>query len=174
MKTVKIKLYQFSELSDEAKERVLNKFSNINTFFEWWDYIYEDAKEIGFKITSFDLYRGTMTGEEIRGADEIALNILNNYGKTCKTYKLAESFFDNWQPIYNKFSELLEKDECTIEIEHELIEIEADFIKDLLKEYLSLLRQEYDYLTSQEAIIDAIEANEYDFTETGKLFYINS
>jgi hypothetical protein len=32
------------------------------------------------------------------------------------------------------------------------------------------LEKEYYYLTSKEAIIEAIEANDYDFLETGKIF----
>ena len=34
---------------------------------------------------------------------------------------------------------------------------------------LTLLRREYDYFTSEEAIIETIEANEYEFDENGNL-----
>jgi hypothetical protein len=33
-----------------------------------------------------------------------------------------------------------------------------------------MLRQEYEYLTSEGAIIETIEANEYEFTEEGRMF----
>ena len=32
-----------------------------------------------------------------------------------------------------------------------------------------MLRNEYEYLTSEEAVIESIRANEYEFTEDGKL-----
>jgi predicted transcriptional regulator len=32
-----------------------------------------------------------------------------------------------------------------------------------------MLQKEYEYLTSEEAIIETIEANEYEFTEKGEM-----
>ena len=57
MKTLTINLYQFSELSDEAKEKAISNLSDINVDFDWWTNTYEDAARIGLKITSFDLDR---------------------------------------------------------------------------------------------------------------------
>jgi hypothetical protein len=42
-------------------------------------------------------------------------------------------------------------------------------LKDILYEYLEMLRQEYEYQTSEEAIIETIEANEYTFLEDGTM-----
>jgi len=35
---------------------------------------------------------------------------------------------------------------------------------------MSILRQEYEYQTSEEAIIETIAANDYDFTNEGRIF----
>lgn len=51
-----------------------------------------------------------------------------------------------------------------------LDDLDAAFARALSEEYLSILRQEYDYQTSEEAIKGTIEANDYDFTEDGKIF----
>jgi hypothetical protein len=47
MKTVKVKVYSFDELSEEVKEKVLKKLYDINVNHQWWDYIYDDVKTIG-------------------------------------------------------------------------------------------------------------------------------
>jgi hypothetical protein len=51
-----------------------------------------------------------------------------------------------------------------------MMELESEFEADLISEYAHMLQREYDYLTSEEAIRETIEANDYDFTEDGKLF----
>lgn len=70
---------------------------------------------------------------------------------------------EEWQPVFNSYME-------TEEGEDKLMEIEDDFLKSLLNDYLKSLRDEYDYQTSEKAIIETIEANEYEFTEDGKRF----
>jgi hypothetical protein len=40
------------------------------------------------------------------------------------------------------------------------------------REIYRALETEYDYLTSEEAIIETIEANEYEFTEDGELYQV--
>jgi hypothetical protein len=49
-------------------------------------------------------------------------------------------------------------------------DLDTEFQRALGKEYLSILRREYEYQTSEEAIIETIEANDYDFTEDGRIF----
>lgn len=46
MKQVTIKLYQFSELKEEAKETALDKMRDINTDYRWWDFEYDNFKTI--------------------------------------------------------------------------------------------------------------------------------
>jgi hypothetical protein len=89
MKTIELKLYQFSELSDKAKEKALAKFSDINTDYEWWSYIVDDAKEIGFKLESFDIYRREITMKMIVSVPESIKLIKENHGESCETYKIA-------------------------------------------------------------------------------------
>ncbi len=47
---------------------------------------------------------------------------------------------------------------------------EAEFLKSLLSDYLTMLQTDYNYLTSKEQIIETIESNDYDFTEEGKIY----
>ncbi len=44
MRTIKVSLYEFDELSEPAKDRAVQHYHNINTDYEWWDSVYEDWK----------------------------------------------------------------------------------------------------------------------------------
>ncbi|KKK46644.1 hypothetical protein LCGC14_3163200, partial [marine sediment metagenome] len=54
-------------------------------------------------------------------------------------------------------------------LDERLDKVEAEFLRDILEDYLILFREEYEYLTSRKTIIETIEANDYDFTEDGKI-----
>lgn len=45
MKTINITLYKFEELSKEAQEKAINDNCDINTDYEWYDFILEDITE---------------------------------------------------------------------------------------------------------------------------------
>ena len=171
MKTVEIKLYKFSELSEEAKEKAINKLYDLNVDYEWWDSVYDDAKNIGLKITAFDLDRNrNAEGEFILSANEVAQNILNEHGEHCETYKTAQSFMNEWQPVFNNYMDETHKDYESQKSEDKLIDIENEFLKSILEDYSIMLQKEYEYLTSEAAIIETIEANDYDFTEDGEMY----
>jgi hypothetical protein len=157
MKTIKINIYKFSELSEKAKEKAVNIFQDINVDFEWWDGTYEDAVNIGLKITSFDLDRRQITGELTGSGLDTANLIIANHGTENETYKTAQRYFLS-----------LKNSESDEEIE----ETEHEFLNDILEDYLIILRKEQEYLTTKEAIIETIESNEYDFTEDGKPFFM--
>ena len=50
-RTIRTKVYLFSELSDQAKQKVIEDNYDINVDYEWWESAYEDAANIGLKIT---------------------------------------------------------------------------------------------------------------------------
>ena len=160
-----IEIYSYSDLATnpELKEKVLNNLSNINTSYDWWDGTYEDALNIGFKITSFDLESKLISIEQIDSASEVCANILVNHGDECSTYKLAETFMEVFTP---KFAEYWQTEEG----EDELIEIDAQFFNDLASEYLYILKSELEYLESEAAILELIQANDYEFTIDGEIY----
>lgn len=162
-KTIEIYSYLDLATNPELKEKVLNNLSNINTSHDWWDGTYEDALNIGFKITSFDLESKLISIEQIDSASEVCANILANHGDDCSTYKLAETFMDKFTP---KFAEYWQTEEG----EDELIEMEAQFFNDLASEYLYILKSELEYLESEEAILELIQANDYEFTIDGNIY----
>lgn len=166
MKTIEINLYKFCELSEKAKQKAINNLYDINVIHDWWEFTYDDAARVGIKLTGFGLDRCKhANGEFVLNALEVAQNIVNEHGESCETHKTALSFLEEHAPI---FSEYLEEE--TEELEDELVEIENKFLEDILEDYANILQNESDYLMSEEAIIETIEANDYDFTEDGKLF----
>lgn len=172
MRTIETKVYQFSELSEKAKEKAIEDMWDINVHDSWWDYIYEDANDIGLDITGFDL-RGSIDGKFTYDGLHACLNILDKHGEATEKYKIAKKFNEDRDKLVAKYSP---NNNGTVDPEfygdfdEEECELEEEFRKELLEEYLSILRREYEYCTSEEAIIEAIEANEYEFTEYGKLF----
>ena len=56
-----------------------------------------------------------------------------------------------------------------IEFDERVETIEGYYFNGLKRDILYWLRCEFEYLMSDEAIIDTIEANEYEFTKEGKL-----
>lgn len=170
MKTITINLYQFNELSEEAKQKAVQNLWDINVSFEWWDSTCEDAKNIGLKITSFDLDRNRHAeGHFLLSANEVVQNIFNNHGENCETYKTAQAFMNDWQPVFSSYMDETSENYESRESENKLQEIEENFLNDLLDDYSIILQNECEYLQSDEAIIEAIEANEYYFTIDGKL-----
>jgi len=166
MKITETKVYQFDELTESAKEKAFEELYDINVDFDWWDCTYEDAERIGLKLTGFDLGRSNFCkGDFTISANEVAANIFRDHGTHCETYKTAEGFMTEWQPVFDKYMEMEGYDS-----EDNLMKLESEFLKSLLEDYRIILSKEYDYLTSREAIEETIKANEYDFTIDGKLF----
>ena len=176
MRTIETVLYKFSELPDEAKQKAIESLSGINVDYNWWECAYEDAANIGLKITGFglDRQRGA-TGEFTLSAAEVAANILKDHGDQCETYATALTFLDAHDPLFAElFSEennpTDEDGQRFSDIEDELQDLENDFLEELLEDYSIMLQNEFEDLQSEEAIIETIEANEYEFNEDGTQF----
>ena len=169
MRIIETKAYKFDELSPEAQEKAIEKLWDCNVEFgDWWNYTYEDAENVGLKITDFDLDYHTIHGEFTDSADYTASKIMENHGMTCETYLTARGYIQE----RDQFLKTAERDEygelATYKLEHELEDIEKDFLSSLLEDYRMMLNKEYDYLTGREAIIETIQENEWEFTENGK------
>lgn len=171
MRYEKIKVYEFNELSEEAKEKAIEKLWNINVDYEWWDCVYDDAENIGLKIKEFDLDRGSyVKGEFTISAQEVASNIIRDHGESCETYQTAVNFINEYEPVFSDYMNEQSENFESGELEDKMLDMESEFLKSLCEDYRVILQNEYDYRTSTEAIIETINANGYEFTEDGKLF----
>lgn len=141
MKTINI--HKFEELSTEAQNKAIEYKRYFNTEFDCWHKgVYEDAENIGVKITSFDIDRNEID-IDIDCIVDTSLLIFKNHGETCGTYKIAKNLVD---------------------LSHD------EFTNQIAKEYLRMLNNEYDYLTSDESIKDSLISNDYDFFATGEMY----
>jgi hypothetical protein len=165
METRTYTVYKYDELTGEQKQKALDHLYDLNIDHDWWDFTYEDARNIGLELTGFDLYRRNIKGKFIEGALECAEKILKERGKTCETYKTASKVIEAPRLLDEKFT----YGRYTDDDEQDWEDLEIQFLYDLLEDYLSMLSKEYDYLTSRESIEETIRANEYDFTSDGKL-----
>lgn len=167
-----ITVYSFSELAEDVQDKVLEKFADINVDYDWYQSVYEDAEMVGLKITGFDIYRRDISIDFTRDAPFTAGKILAEHGEQCDTYKLAQAFEADRDALVEKHSDGVNLNvvdyENEYEFDQECNELEADFLQSLGEAYLSMLEEQYEYLSSREAIVETIEINEYLFTKNGK------
>ena len=155
METRSYNVYSFAELTDEQKQKAVENLWDINVNYDWWDCTYDDANTVGLKISGFDIDRGSYCTLSFINTDEdTATAILKNHGESCDTYSLAQAFLAD---LEKEIDEARQDD------------LSVDFLKALSDEYLSMLRTAYEYLTSEEVIIETIDANAYMFTENGDI-----
>lgn len=151
MREITVKLYQFDELDERAKERARDWYRNDDGMESQyaWEYVIEDAANIGLEIYALDRCN---KGRFLENGRDCARRILKDHGDTCETYKTARQFIDGLEA----------QDEDTIE------QIEKDFLYSLLEDYRIMLEKETEYRYSAEVVDETIRANEYEFTEEGK------
>ena len=156
-------VYKFKELSEDAQDKTLEELYNINVDRNWWDSTYDDAANIGLKIDGFDIDRGNYCkGIFTQSAEDVAKAIIEDHEKDCETFKTATEYL---KELDNAKMENAKQEDEDLDTD----DLDAEFLRSLLEDYRIILSNDYDYLTSREAIIETIEANEYEFTEKGKL-----
>ena len=165
MKTINV--YEYDELDDEVKAKVLDENRGINVdYFDWWHYVYEDAEQVGITIKAFDLYRSCDI--ELSYTREDAEAIVAQHGETCETYILADRLLKQCKEITDKI-DLLEDDDDyedkLADLDSSIDILEKEFKYDLEQEYIAILRHEYEWHTSDEAVADMIR--EWTFTKEG-------
>lgn len=166
MREVSLKVYSFNELSEEARERVLRDVNDINLDYEWYQYICDDALVIGLEIESFDIYNRSINGKLMTPFSNSISAVFKNHGLETRTHEIAKFYLKEFEILLDKT-----ENERELDLEEELEELEENYKRSLLREYLNILSKEYDYLISEEAIIETINANNYEFTVDGKIYY---
>lgn len=161
MKTIETKVYEYDELSDEAKEKAREWYIQGAYDYDWYDFIYDEAKNLGFEIESFDIYHKQIEIKLHDTAENISKKIIAEHGKNCDTHKTAKKYLTELARITKKM-----KQDESISTD----EIDEEFQQSLAEDYLAMLIAESEYMISEEAIKEMMEANEYTFTADGKRF----
>ena len=164
MKTIEIKVYKFKELDKQTKEKVIDNYRYINVEdFQWYDWIKDDFNRLGLEIQEFDLGRRNYVKIYIDNLEETSKSILHEFGDSVLIKQTAKNYIDEYEKIQANFKE----DE---DIERELEILDDQYEKEYSEDILSYLRSNYEQDISDEAVIDTIEANDYDFTTDGKIY----
>jgi hypothetical protein len=171
--TTKTDVFKFDELTDEGKQTAVERLFDLNVDHEWWDMTYDDAETVGIKITGFDIDHHWCEGD-IFDHEETAEKIIGNHGEKCETHLTALLYQSDRAKLVIKYSDgiatNLVTEENEYDFDNEIEELDAEFLKSLLEDYRIVLQKEYDYRTTEEAIIETIKANDYEFTAAGVLY----
>lgn len=171
--TKTITLYQFDELTYAAKEKARDWWRECGIDDDWHECVDEDAANVGIKITGFDCGRGnSITGDFDTMAVAVANKIIAGHGKDCDTFKTATAFIAERMKLVADAPRNPDdhEDEFTDEaaLDDAINDLETEFKRAILEDYLSMLRRELEYQQSDEYIDETIRGNEYTFDENGK------
>ena len=176
MRIIEIKAFQFEELDSQTQEKVIedNRVINVDTDF-WYQCELDNFKhELKIKVNKFDIYRREMN-ITIEDSFDTAQGIVNFFDKESSIVYSAKTFIRDRDALVKKYGEGNEKDgygvkeECWSEYDEEIEYLEEEFRKEIAEEILSMWTRQYEYEISDDAIKETIIANEYEFTEEGKL-----
>ena len=173
MRTMETTLYQFEELSTEAREKAIESNATINIDFDWWDCTYESVKEMGITINSFDIYHRDIS-ITIVDSDYTARQMVKKYGEGMEVFASSKQFIEDRDALVKRLGEGNDidgysvKDEFFEEFDEEIENLEEEYRKEMAENIFTWLEEEYFYLQSEESIAQALIDNEYEFTKDGK------
>ena len=158
MRTATVELYQFNELSDEAKERA-REWWRENLDYPWWS----DAKA---SILEFCGHFGVMVQEYSIGAFEPAWMETNAANENFRGIKLKAINREAmptgycldcalWQTFYDEFK----RTGSALYAFNEAIDAAVKGV-----------REDMEYQYSDESVDEMLTINEYEFTENGKIY----
>lgn len=175
-------VFNYDELPEEAKEKALERYADINVDGDYWhDYdeklglSAKEMKKYGTKAIfdegkglNFDLDRGMyIQFPNLSVVDEEGFRKLLGLSKPLwKKVKDDYSFENNRER--NTSLNLGKYNDYTQEEQNILRDAEKKF-GDKIQEAWKNLRDTYEDATSKEQIEDAFRANEYEFTSDGKI-----
>ena len=142
MRQATVTIYKFEELSEDVQQELIDKYRYTRVECDWWDYIEEEIKEQGGKLIEFGL-DGHYIKIEIDYPIDFAKAIVANHGSSCDTYTISEDFING---------ELSGK----------------EYVEAIAEQYLSILRLEYEYLTSDEFVREELIDIEGEYYEDGR------
>ena len=185
MKTINVKVYQFNELSDHARQVAMDNYMEHYMDY-WYDYVVEDMKPIDLYLEEFDIYRNYCKIRFQQEAEDTAQAIIEEgYAGTLK--EIVEEWqedVNNALKSYSKYDEYIDwiNDRGFTEDDFDFDDwllyesgyaedkesMDLDFLKQLSDYYLQRLHDDYTYYTSESYIEDFYDRNNALFLESGE------
>ena len=192
----------FSELDEKTKAKVMEQYYDFTTSFDWWDSVYEyfaekmeekgveidlehvyfslgysqsDYAAITAKVTDIDKFMPALGGFDKKETRLIKFALHERYISSlgCSAQRSSTSVGVEWNNPheYNQgnISDAYHFAEKTLESFSESVDC---FFREATRELYRDLRNEYEYLTSEDCLSENFDANDCVFEiETGKMFY---
>ena len=197
MRIIETPVYSFAELSDEAKEKAIESCRQINVEdTDWHEFVYEGWYELleSYGFTEADIYfsgfwsQGDGACFECKYIDlqqsfkEYTLESLLEGNKVKHAAALA-NYIDsycsariitvNYHYSHERTRRIESSVNCDLPRMNAAVENFFDWLEEkrleLCRKIYKSLEESYSYLTSDPTVIEAIEANEYEFTSEGKM-----
>lgn len=194
MKTKTIELFDFSELSESAKAKVLQEQRDINTDYDWYKWSLEDwerdLESMGFDDVnisfsgfwsqgdgasftsgSIDIEK-FLTAQKAKGRFKAILKAIKaNKAEFITSIDRIDHHYSHEYTVraYVEYNSLEDKFTPNQDQANELESFLTDTVRTLSRKIYRELEKEHEHLTTDAAIIDTIEANEYTFTASGKM-----
>lgn len=194
MREVKLKVYKFPELSEQAKERAREWWRETQMSDDWHQWVIEDATRVfalaGFQIkeilyTGFwsqgdgACFVGSWGAESTKHPDEMkdhAPEDTELHAIATQMYQIAQADPEAWAAVthhgmnYHKYTAEFEVhlgDRIVLpDLEDRIIEA----AREAMQWIYDRLEKEYEYQTSAEQIDMILTDMQYEFTETGKRY----
>lgn len=180
-KKITIMGYTIKELEPKVRQEVIDKHCEINTNYDWYDGCYEGfhetLAEYGLECKNFgwDLYHNEFEFNNLGIENRSLLLSKLEIGKyliplqmaTNGEYDIDIDLKDKCVIIDIQDDTNIKREELT-EIEDAISETINNLVEKLEEDFLKILKDDYDYATSEEAIVESLEANDYLFTKEGK------
>jgi hypothetical protein len=197
MRKIETTVYSFAELSGKVQQNVLDILYDINISDEFWyesilDEFVEILHIIGFDTRSKDIqfcgFGSQGAGLSFTGHYSYAKNSLHKIIAEFPTWVDLHSSIKDLQAIQRRNFYRIEGDlyryshhycheqtvkfDCdrysasfSVELDNDMTEI----FRSIMQEFYSKLSEEYDYLSSEESIIETIKASNYEFYIDGNI-----
>lgn len=192
MRTISVDIFQFNELSDKAKLRARAWYREGGLNYPWWDSSYDDAKQVaalmGIQIDDigFSGFSSQGDGAHFTGTFGYAKGAVNAVKEHAPIDTELHAIAAEWQRIQaSRFYSITGKvthsgryqhSNCTSfdiydhngEVDGDTEDAVKSCLRSLMDWIYDRLEKENEYLESDEAVDEAIVANEYEFLATGE------
>ena len=185
MEIVRIEAYKITELESSAKERAL-AWLEEGLDYEWWNSVYDDAKAVGkcLGIEVDDIYFSGFYHQGSGCCFSGNYSYRKGWKKALKGYapndkellEIGQALQDIQRPAFYELGGEIKGNErywrTRIDLHWQYSEHEQA-INDVLSNFADWiynnLQTEYEWLTSEEQLIETAEANGYLFDESGRI-----
>ena len=183
MRVLEINAYQFSELNDKAKEKVLERYRHMNVQDDWYEWTKENwvekLKENGFFETKIEFSGFHSQGDGASFTGEIDISKMLETFPEFKSLEMdkinlgirdlnSRYVHEHTKRVCGEYDEWETPTEANILFESFKETIEQ-FRHDLCQDIYSDLQKEYEYLTSDESVIEGLSQCDFEFYEDGSV-----